>query len=145
MISMIDRLPSSATRAASAALHALLGSRRRQLLLATILLVLGLAFKWSWLVAIGVAPVILSLLPCTVMCALGLCMMRMGNGATGSPSIPADAPSTNPLALQGAALAAESGSGPAGACCGASNQRIAPTLTAAQELHPDAAQQGGAG
>lgn len=35
----------------------------------------GMALQWPWLVAIGVAPVLLSLLPCAVMCGLGLCMM----------------------------------------------------------------------
>jgi hypothetical protein len=34
----------------------------------------GLAWQWSWLVAIGVAPLLLSAAPCIVMCALGLCM-----------------------------------------------------------------------
>ena len=40
---------------------------------------IGLAFKWEWLTAVGAAPIILSALPCLVMCALGLCM-RGGNG-----------------------------------------------------------------
>ena len=53
------------------------------------LLGVGLAFGggWGWLVAIGVAPVILSLLPCAVMCGLGLCMMGMGNKKTATPMI----------------------------------------------------------
>ena len=37
-------------------------------------LAIGLALNWSWLVAAGAAPIILSLAPCVVMCALGLCM-----------------------------------------------------------------------
>lgn len=41
---------------------------------------IGLAVNWSWLVAAGVAPLILSLGPCAVMCALGLCM-NMSNGS----------------------------------------------------------------
>ena len=32
---------------------------------------------WRWLVAIGIAPIILSFLPCVVMCGLGFCMMGM--------------------------------------------------------------------
>jgi hypothetical protein len=40
---------------------------------------LGLMLNWSFLVAAGVAPLIISLLPCVAMCALGLCM----NGARG--------------------------------------------------------------
>jgi len=46
--------------------------------------VAGLAFNWSWLVAAGIAPVLLSLLPCVAMCALGLCMNRMMGGSSGS-------------------------------------------------------------
>lgn len=38
-------------------------------------IVAGLAFNWSWLVAIGVAPLLLTALPCLAMCALGVCMM----------------------------------------------------------------------
>lgn len=34
----------------------------------------GLALNWSWLVAIGAAPLLLMALPCAAMCALGLCM-----------------------------------------------------------------------
>lgn len=35
----------------------------------------GLALNWSWLVAIGLAPLLLTVLPCAAMCALGVCMM----------------------------------------------------------------------
>jgi hypothetical protein len=38
--------------------------------------VIGLYFGgWAWLVAAGLAPIILSTLPCLVMCAFGVCMM----------------------------------------------------------------------
>lgn len=40
---------------------------------------IGLAFKWDWLTAVGAAPIVLSLLPCVAMCALGFCM-RGGAG-----------------------------------------------------------------
>jgi hypothetical protein len=36
------------------------------------------AWQWSWLVAIGVAPLLLTVAPCAAMCGLGLCMHRMG-------------------------------------------------------------------
>ena len=39
----------------------------------------GLALNWTWLTAIGAAPILLGLLPCAAMCALGLCMR--GGGA----------------------------------------------------------------
>ena len=32
---------------------------------------------WSWLVAAGVAPIILTILPCAVTCALGLCALGL--------------------------------------------------------------------
>jgi hypothetical protein len=41
------------------------------------LIAAGLIWQWSWLVAIGVAPLLLSAAPCVAMCALGLCMHRM--------------------------------------------------------------------
>lgn len=58
-----------------------LGGRPGLLALAAAVIVAGLAFNWSWLVAAGVAPLLLGVLPCVVMCALGLCMHRM----TGRP------------------------------------------------------------
>jgi hypothetical protein len=60
--------------------------RHRWLLgsLAVALLAGGFAWQWSWLVAIGVAPLLISAAPCLVMCALGLCMHRVGNPA-GNP------------------------------------------------------------
>lgn len=42
---------------------------------------LGMAFGWPTLVALGVAPLLLSFLPCAAMCALGLCMMGKGRRA----------------------------------------------------------------
>jgi hypothetical protein len=45
---------------------------------------------WGWLVAIGAAPIILSTLPCLIMCGLGVCFMcRPGNKESASPSIDA--------------------------------------------------------
>jgi hypothetical protein len=41
----------------------------------------GLALNWSWLVAAGIAPVLLTTLPCLVMCGLGLCMNKMVGGS----------------------------------------------------------------
>jgi hypothetical protein len=52
-----------------------LGSRWALLGLASLAVIAGLAFGgWGWLVAAGLAPVILSTLPCLVMCAFGVCM-----------------------------------------------------------------------
>lgn len=35
----------------------------------------GLAVGWGWLLAVGALPILLSALPCVIMCALGVCMM----------------------------------------------------------------------
>lgn len=51
-----------------------LGGRRGLILLAIAVLGAGMALNWGWLVAIGVAPVLLAVVPCAAMCALGLCM-----------------------------------------------------------------------
>lgn len=55
-----------------------LGGRRGIIVLGVVAVVAGLAFNWSWLVAAGILPVLLTALPCVAMCALGLCMHRMG-------------------------------------------------------------------
>lgn len=54
-------------------------------LLAIAVVGVGMLSGWPWLVAIGAAPVLLSLLPCAAMCALGFCMMGKG-GQTSAPS-----------------------------------------------------------
>jgi hypothetical protein len=50
---------------------------RRGLILAAIVIAgSALALNWSWLFAVGMAPLLLSVLPCIAMCGLGLCMNR---------------------------------------------------------------------
>jgi hypothetical protein len=62
---------------------------RRVLIAAGVLaLVLGAAFNWSWLIAVGAAPVLLAVLPCAVMCALGLCAMGMNRSPSGATTPP---------------------------------------------------------
>lgn len=62
-------------------MHALgywLGGRRGLVILAIVVLGAGLWLNWGWLVSLGIAPLILSVLPCAAMCALGLCMHGKG-------------------------------------------------------------------
>ena len=55
---------------------------RRGLILGVVALAAGgAALGWPWLVALGLAPILLSILPCAAMCALGLCMGRHGSSA----------------------------------------------------------------
>jgi YHS domain-containing protein len=69
------------------------------------LAVIGLASGWSWVVALGLAPLILGVAPCLIMCALGACMM--GKGMSGPSSGPAvktgtgATPSTDTASLMG--------------------------------------------
>lgn len=55
-----------------------LGNRKLLALLAVAVVGAGLAFNWGWLVTVGIAPILLALAPCAAMCALGLCMSKMG-------------------------------------------------------------------
>jgi hypothetical protein len=55
-----------------------LGGRRGLIVLAIILIAAALSLNWGWLAAAGIAPILLALAPCAVMCALGLCMNKMG-------------------------------------------------------------------
>ena len=50
--------------------------RNRFVILAIAAVAVGLAlkFNWGWLVAAGIAPILLTFAPCAAMCALGLCM-----------------------------------------------------------------------
>ena len=52
-----------------------LGNRWVLLVLGSAVLIGGAALNWGWLVAIGLAPILLALAPCAIMCAVGLCAM----------------------------------------------------------------------
>ena len=58
-----------------------LGGRRGLIILTVIALGAGAFFNWGWLVAAGIAPLLLLLAPCALMCGLGLCMNKMGGGS----------------------------------------------------------------
>lgn len=46
----------------------------------------GLALNWGWLTAVGAAPLLIGILPCAAMCALGLCMAGRGHPAPSAGS-----------------------------------------------------------
>ena len=48
--------------------------KRGLIVLAVAIVGAGMIMNWSWLVAIGAAPLLLAILPCVAMCALGMCM-----------------------------------------------------------------------
>lgn len=50
--------------------------------------VIGAALNWSWLVAVGIAPLLMAVLPCAAMCALGLCMNKMAGRSCSTETNP---------------------------------------------------------
>ncbi len=63
-----------------------LDMRRTLVVVAIVAAVGGIALNWSWLVVGGIAPILLSTLPCLVMCGLGYCMMCRSNKTQSSAS-----------------------------------------------------------
>ena len=74
---------------------------RRGLVFGAVAVVVGgAAFGWwPWLVAIGAAPILLAILPCAVMCALGFCMMGKGSKTAGAPGTTTDAAASTVVPL----------------------------------------------
>ncbi|MEQ8393701.1 hypothetical protein [Thalassobaculum sp.] len=68
-----------------------LGRRRVLLVLAGLALAAGLALNWGWLTAAGIAPILVSLLPCAAMCGLGLCMSKGGGKSCSAGAMAPDA------------------------------------------------------
>jgi hypothetical protein len=60
----------------SRGLMGLLTGPRRWWVLGAVGVTAGLIFGWDTLVLLGVAPILIFLLPCLIMCGLGLCMNK---------------------------------------------------------------------
>lgn len=107
---------------------------RRALLVTAILVAAALAvvaaLNWRGLVAAGVGSILLSVLPCLVMCGLGLCMHKVV-GRTGAPS------AREPSATDGTdvSIRAASGSLPGSAvgCCTGSGATVIDRATQSKE------------
>lgn len=70
-----------------------IGGKRGLIVLAIGIGVAGMAMNWGWLVAVGAAPILLAVLPCAAMCALGLCMNKNGGKSCSSGNkTPAERP-----------------------------------------------------
>ena len=72
----------------------------------------ALWFGWPWLVAAGLAPLVLAMAPCAVMCAAGVCMHRIGRKPAVDPNASVD--TALRIASAGAKPAPSLSSG---ACC----------------------------
>jgi hypothetical protein len=79
------RTPSLTDTSLALARH-YLGGRRGLIVLSVAVLAAAAFFNWGWLVAIGVAPLLVALAPCAAMCALGLCMKGTGGKSCSSGS-----------------------------------------------------------
>lgn len=67
---------SSSRKTETSAQPGWLSGSRRLWLLAVVAIVGGLVLGWEQLALLGIAPMLVSLLPCLLMCGLGLCMMK---------------------------------------------------------------------
>jgi len=56
-----------------------------------VVLIIAGALNWGWLVAAGIAPVLVAVAPCAIMCALGLCGMKIMSGSNAAQEIAAAA------------------------------------------------------
>lgn len=74
-----------------------LTSPRGLLLVGIAVIAAGLALGWNWVVALGLAPIVLALAPCALMCALGVCMIGMGHGKTVGPTATLEAKMSEPV------------------------------------------------
>lgn len=68
----------------------------------------GLVLGWDSLVALGLSSIVLALLPCAAMCALGLCASQMGKKDASAPTAPIPSKEAEPPV--GEALANAEGS-----------------------------------
>lgn len=67
-----------------------LGRRAGVIAWLAVAIALGLFFGWSVVVAAGLSGLVLGLLPCAAMCALGLCAGSSGKKCSGDPQQPAE-------------------------------------------------------
>lgn len=90
-------------RAMPAILNAIRLRPRGALVAAALAIVtIGIVMNWSVLVAAGIAPVLISALPCALMCALGLCMSRMGKNSCATETEPQHSAGATPLQVDAA-------------------------------------------
>ena len=84
--------------------------------------------NWNWLVAAGLAPILIVILPCAVMCGLSLCMHKMSDGSGGccatdaSPPLQTEAQTGNKTASIAGPTVNQSALG----CCQEAADTIAP-------------------
>jgi hypothetical protein len=73
-MTMSDPVAPSLARGFLSAARYYIGNRTGLIVVTATAFGVGAYFNWGWLVAAGIAPLIIGVLPCAAMCALGLCM-----------------------------------------------------------------------
>ena len=89
---MIQSDPISSSKPMPPTLRTLLGNRFLLLGIAAAAVGLAAYSSWGWLVAVGLAPLIVSVAPCAAMCALGFC--SMGGKSNAVPVVKPDVKTT---------------------------------------------------
>ena len=119
---------SSLLREAAHAAQYYLCNRRAVVIISIVAIAGGVAMNWGWLVAAGVAPVLLTALPCLVMCGLGLCMHKMVGGSCASQPSQSDKTelTQSSSSAEGSAKASNPLAG-ISSCCGVSADASAST------------------
>lgn len=87
--------PSGTTKLASP-LGRYFSGRGGLLVLGGIVVTLGVGLNWSWLAAAGITPILVGLLPCAAMCAIGLCLPRLMRANAAEQTTPRDLSSGAP-------------------------------------------------
>lgn len=101
------------------------GNRWALLALGGVAVAIGLYFGgWGWLVAAGLAPILLSTLPCLVMCAFGVCAMCRSNKTQSVVSSRAADSATSPTAPDSAKV--EQSAAGRSSCCESADRTKAP-------------------
>lgn len=110
-----------------------LGNRWVLVAAAVLAVAIGLSFGgWGWLVAAGLAPIILSTLPCLIMCAFGVCMMCRGEKKTASGDAANSATSSAAL---GVAKMDQPTAGGSSCCGGGADEPQSPQVKQLQSIN----------
>jgi len=99
-----ELVPLDTAEGATATIWDVIRMRPRTVLVTAALAIMtvGVTVSWSALVAAGIAPLLISALPCAVMCALGLCMSRMGKNSCATETAARQSTGAAPLQVDGA-------------------------------------------
>ena len=111
-----------------------LGKRWTLIAVAGVAIALGLSFGgWGWLVAAGLAPILLATLPCLIMCGFGYCMMCRSGEKQSTASSDVTGSVTSSAAL-GVAKMDQPAIGGASCCHGGDAEAQPPQMKQVQPL-----------